>query len=123
MYKTQEKSWMDSEIFTEWIKQLDRKFLAQNRKGAFIVDNCSAHPHVPNLTARDLVFLPPNRTSVTQPMDQGVIRSLKAKYRARVIRKYINAMESKQRIAKNYHAGYNAYARAIMLYITRHNRH
>ena len=100
MYKAQEKSWMDSEIFTEWIKQLDRKFLAQNRKVAFIVDNCPAHPHVPDLTAIDLIFLPPNTTSVTQPMDQGVIRSLKAKYRAKVIRKYINAMESNKELRK-----------------------
>ena len=84
---------MDSEIFTEWVKQLDRKFLAQNRKVAFIVDNCPAHPHVSN-------FLPPNTTSVTQPMDQGVIRSLKAKYRAKVIRKYINAMESNKELPK-----------------------
>ena len=56
MYKAQEKSWMDSEIFTEWIKQLDQKFLAQNRKVAFIVDSCPAHPHVPDLTAIDLIF-------------------------------------------------------------------
>ena len=56
MYKAQEKSWMDSEIFTEWIKQLDRKFLAQNRKVAFIIDSWHAHPHVPDLTAIDLIF-------------------------------------------------------------------
>lgn len=98
MYKAQTKSWMDSEIFTDWIKQLDRKFLAQNRKVAFIVDNCPAHPHVPGLTAIDLIYLPPNTTSVTQPMDQGVIRSLKAKYRAKVIRKYINAIDSNKEL-------------------------
>ena len=40
---------MDSEIFTEWVKQLDRKFLVQNRKVAFIVDNCPAHPDKYNL--------------------------------------------------------------------------
>ena len=78
----------------------ESKFLAQNRKVAFIVDNCPAHPHVPDLTAIDLIFLPPNTTSVTQPMDQGVIRSLKAKYRAKVIRKYINAMESNKELPK-----------------------
>ena len=33
-------------------------------------------------------------------MDQGVIRSLKAKYRAKVIRKYINAMESNKELRK-----------------------
>ena len=33
-------------------------------------------------------------------MDEGVIRSLKAKYRANVIRKYINAMESNKELSK-----------------------
>ena len=100
MCKAQEKSWMDSEIFTEWIKQLDRKFLAQNRKVAFIVDNCPAHPHVPDLTAIDLIFLPPNSTSITQPMDQGVIRSLKAKNRVKAISRYISTMESNKELPK-----------------------
>jgi hypothetical protein len=46
-----------------------------------IVDNCPAHPHVKGLKSMKLVFLPPNTTSVTQPMDQGVIRNLKLHYR------------------------------------------
>ena len=33
-------------------------------------------------------------------MDQGIIPSLKAKYRAKVIRKYINAMESNKELPK-----------------------
>ena len=40
-----------------------------------IVDNCPAHPHVKGLKSVKLVFLPPNTTSVIQPMDQGVIRN------------------------------------------------
>ena len=60
MYKAQRKSWMDSDIFTDWIKQLDQKFLAQNHKVQFIVDNCHAHSHAPELTSSDPIFLPPN---------------------------------------------------------------
>ena len=99
-YKSQAKSWMDSEIFTDWVKQLDRTFHAKSRKLALIVDNCPAHPHIPGLVAIDLIFLPPNTTSITQPMDQGVIRSLKAKYRAKMIRKYINAIDSNKELPK-----------------------
>ena len=31
-YKSQKKSWMDSIIFEEWIRKLDRKFGAEKRK-------------------------------------------------------------------------------------------
>ena len=82
-YKAQQKSWMDSEIFTEYVRKLDALFLNQGRKIFLIIDNCPAHPEVENLEAIELVFLPPNTTSKTQPMDQGVIRSLKAFYRSR----------------------------------------
>ena len=53
----------------------------ENRKVIIIVGNCPTHPIIEGLKAVELVFLPPNTTSKTQPMDQGVIRSLKVKYR------------------------------------------
>jgi hypothetical protein len=45
-----------------------------------IVNNAPIHPHFigdlhPNI---EMVFLPPNNTSWTQPMDQGVIAAFKA---------------------------------------------
>ena len=52
-----------------------------NRKIALVVDNCTAHPVIHGLTNFMLVFLPPNTTAKTQPMDAGVIRCLKAYYR------------------------------------------
>ncbi|XP_057316743.1 tigger transposable element-derived protein 4-like [Hydractinia symbiolongicarpus] len=83
-YTSQKKSWMDSEIFENWVRKLDQKFRVDGRKIVLIIDNCPAHPSISNLTNIHLVFLPPNTTSVLQPMDQGVIRSLKAHYRRRV---------------------------------------
>ena len=98
-YTNQAKSWMDSDIFTRWLKELDRK-IAEGRKITMIVDNCPAHPHVEGLQAVELIFLPPNTTSKLQPMDQGVIRSLKAKYRSAVVKLYINRIESGQELPK-----------------------
>ena len=40
-----------------------------------------------------LFFLPTNTTSTTQPMNQGVIRSLKAKYRKKMGQKIIRSLE------------------------------
>ena len=96
----QEKSWMDSDIFTRWLKELDRKMIAEGRKITMIVDYCPAHPHVEGLQAVELIFLPPNITSKLQPMDQGVIRSLKAKYRSAVVKLYITRIESGKELPK-----------------------
>ena len=93
-YRAQKKSWMDSDLFEEWVRELDAKFAREGRKVALIVDNCPAHPHVEGLQAINLVFLPPNTTSKTQPMDQGVIRSLKAHYRALTVQQYIHAVDN-----------------------------
>lgn len=88
-YRSQKKSWMDCTLFEEWVRELDRTFMGEGRKDALIVDNCAAHPHIEGLKAIQLVFLPPNTTSETQPMDQGVNRSLKAHYRALTVQLFI----------------------------------
>ena len=78
LYRNQKKSWMTGELFEEWVKGLDRGFRVKDRRIALLVDNCPAHPTIEGLTNIHLIFLPPNTTSVLQPMDQGVIRSLKS---------------------------------------------
>ena len=64
-YRVQPKSWISSELFEEWVKEVDQKFGAQKRKIALIIDNCPAHPDVPVLDWVELIFLPPNTTSIT----------------------------------------------------------
>ena len=64
------------------------------------MDNCPAHPQIENLRAVNLIFLPPNTTCQTQPMNQGVIRSTKTYYRRMVVQKYIDATDTKKSIPK-----------------------
>ena len=64
------------------------------RNICMIVDNCPAHPNVDGLKATELRIFPPNTTSKTQPMDQCVIRSTKAKYRSSLIFKMLRAVDS-----------------------------
>ena len=66
---------MDGDLVTEWVKELDQKFAVQDRKIILIVDNCPAHPIVDGLKGTELISLPPNKTSKTQPWNQGVISS------------------------------------------------
>ena len=72
----------------------------KSRKVVLLIDNCPVHPEIKNLTNINLIFLPPNTTSVLQPMDQGVMRSLKAHYRKKVVRLCIKTVESKKPLPK-----------------------
>ena len=99
-YKSQKKSWMDSQIFEEWMRKLARIFQMEGRNIALLIDNCPAHLSVSDRTNVQLVFVPPNTTSVLQLMYQGVIRSLKAHYRGRVVRRLCRALDKTKMLPK-----------------------
>ena len=72
----------------------------EGRKIALLIDNCPPQPSVSILTNVQLVFLPPNTTSVLQPMDLGVIRSLKTHYRGRVVRRLCRPSDKMKTLPK-----------------------
>ena len=86
-YVAQKKSWLNSQIFEDWVRKLDRKFHVHERNNFLIIGNGPAHPSIFNLTNIQLNFFLPNTTSIIQPMDQSVIRILKGHYRGRVVTK------------------------------------
>ena len=63
---------MNSSLFDECVKELDKKFEKENRKVILIVDKNPG-----SLKTVELVFLLPNTTLKTEPMDQVVMRSIK----------------------------------------------
>ena len=87
---------MTSIIFSDWVREQDRKFSLQNRNVAIFIDNCPAHPHVQSLRSVILVFLPPNTTSKTQPFDQGIIANLKHHYPALLLEIMITEMKKNE---------------------------
>jgi hypothetical protein len=93
VYKNNSNSWMTSEIFTEFLQNLNKKMRLNDRKIALIIDNCSAHPSIP-LSNVKLIFLPPNATSRLQAMDMGVIHTLKSHYRQRLVRRMLALFET-----------------------------
>ena len=50
---------MDSVLFEEWVRDINKKFQAEGRKVALIIDNCLAHPIIENLSHVKLVCLAP----------------------------------------------------------------
>ena len=57
-YQSQKESWTDSVLFEEWVRDANKKFQAEGRKVALIIDICLAHPIVENLSHVKLVCLP-----------------------------------------------------------------
>lgn len=83
---------MTSELFEKWLRDWDRDLVTKKKKILLLVDNCPAHPNVTDLNSITLAFLPPNTTSVLQPMDQGIIRALKTNFRKNLVLKMINSL-------------------------------
>jgi hypothetical protein len=85
-------------IFCEWVKYFDRRM--SGRKVLLILDNCSAHTSVENLSSlvelrnTTVLYLPPNMTSKIQPCDAGIIRNFKAYYRQRFNTLLIDRIEN-----------------------------
>lgn len=100
-YRAQSNAWMDAETFTNWFRHvfvpsvkenLKKKGLPEDSKVVLLLDNCKAHPPAEELSVGNIfvVYLPPNVTSLIQPMDQGVIQNFKVNYRRSFMRKLIN---------------------------------
>ncbi|KAH8024352.1 hypothetical protein HPB51_022836 [Rhipicephalus microplus] len=80
---------MTRPIFSSWLQSLDADMRKANRSVCLLLDNCSAHHVDMQLRNVRLAFFPPNCTSVLQPLDHGVIRSVKCAYRERLIQRLL----------------------------------
>lgn len=98
-YYANRKAWMNAEIWTGYVHWLDKIFRKQNRQILLFIDNCLAHPKLPNLTNITIHFLPPNTTSIVQPLDQGIIRAFKAHYRSILTHRLISDFDNQKKIS------------------------
>src|SRR5215510_10649556 len=104
-YHANSKAWMTTEIFCSFLQSLDAQMGAQNRQIILFVDNCAAHPKdTPFLRNVTVVRYPANCTSTLQPRDLGIIHSLKAYYRKRLVQTSIFRIESRKEGKKKINA-------------------
>lgn len=101
-YNHNKKAWMTGFLFEKWIVELDEKFTKEKRNVLFLVDNCSAHNQnvKSKLQSIRLEFFPPNLTSILQPMDKGIIRTIKVHYRNTIVLRLIDRIEKKLPVEK-----------------------
>ena len=103
-WRSNKKAWMTTEIMSDWLVELDNKMKKQKRKIILFMDNATSHPDYLKLKNANLVFVPPNTTSMLQPLDQGIIRSFKVRYRKLLLRhvlSQINSCKSSEELAKS----------------------
>lgn len=108
-YKGQKSAWMNSAIFKDWFKEqfvpsveayADKNNLP--RKAILLLDNAPSHPSADELSDGEIkcVFLPPNVTSLCQPMDQGVLETLKRLYRRKLLSIIIAGMDAGKSVSE-----------------------
>ena len=77
---------LDGQCIISRVGERNKCRIQRQRKVALIIDNCSVHSEIENLSHVKLIFFHSNTTSVIQPMEQGAIRSLKDHCRKRLVR-------------------------------------
>jgi hypothetical protein len=88
-WKANRTAWMNSKLFSEWLIDINQLMIKQSRQVLLFLDNAPSHPVDIQLSNINIVFFPPNTTSVVQPLDQGVIHSFKCHYRRMVVKHII----------------------------------
>lgn len=81
IYKHNKNAWMTTSILKEYHIIINEELIKKGRKILILMDNCPAHNNLGNFSNIKIAFLPHNTTSLIQPLDQGIIRALKANYR------------------------------------------
>uniref|UniRef100_UPI00358E5639 tigger transposable element-derived protein 1-like n=1 Tax=Myxine glutinosa TaxID=7769 RepID=UPI00358E5639 len=95
------KAWMTKVLTSDWLHQCFipevKLYLAEKGlkfKVVLIMDNAGGHAVDLSYDGVQIEFLPPNTTSLIQPMDQGVIRAFKALYTRSALQNLVDAMDS-----------------------------
>lgn len=75
---------MNRAIFFEWLHNFDQHIsITRGRRAVLLIDNDSRHgtyQTIPELRSVRVVFLPKRTTSRIQPLDAGIIASVKRRY-------------------------------------------
>ncbi|KAL2098487.1 hypothetical protein ACEWY4_004967 [Coilia grayii] len=109
------KAWMTKSVNVDWFKQcfiLEVKRYLRGKgldfKAFLLVDNAGGHADDLSYEGVQIEFLPPNTTSLIQPMDQGIIRAFKALYTRNTLQHLVEAMDSDRNFSlKAYWREYN----------------
>ena len=115
-YYSQKNAWMDTALFTKWFHDRfvpnvssELQKLGLPCEAILLLDNAPSHPDASNISSSDgkitCSYLPPNTTSLIQPMDQGVLENIKSLYRREFLLKVVSEEENEPTTVIDYMKG------------------
>nr|XP_033328818.1 tigger transposable element-derived protein 1-like [Megalopta genalis] len=101
-WKANPRAWVTGNLFKDWflncfVPNVERYLRQKNLsfKALLLLDNAPCHPQDMNNPNVKILFLPPNTTSLLQPLDQGIIYTSKTYYIRRGLRWILDVTDSK----------------------------
>ncbi|XP_055383839.1 tigger transposable element-derived protein 1-like [Condylostylus longicornis] len=118
IWMTNRKAWMTAILFKKWYQEHFRpavkSYCERNgleQKALLILDNAPGHPQnlseVQTCLPVEIIFTPPNTTSILQLMDHGVIATFKAYYIRKTFKQLIEAVDNNECSIKEFWENYN----------------
>ena len=86
-------AWMTGEIHHQIMSKLNNEMRLSNHHILYFCDNASSH-QVREYSHIKFLMLPPNATSIMQPLDQGIILSAKRRYKKKLAERYLACVEN-----------------------------
>ncbi|KAF7670509.1 Tigger transposable element-derived protein 6 [Cucumispora dikerogammari] len=93
---------MTTSLFNKWLMEFDDKMKRQKKNILLLMDNCFSHKITYCSSNIELVFLPKNSTSKTQPLDSRIVRSFKAKFYEYQMKKIVMCLDKNISVGELY---------------------
>lgn len=97
LYCSNKSAWMTRIIFEEWLIMINEIMKINERKILLILDNATSHD-VADLSNVKLLYLPPKTSALIQPLDMGVIKAVKDKYREMLSLFILSRLDKKDKL-------------------------
>lgn len=98
-YEHNQKSWMTSSIFKKFLQQWDIDLFLTFQKALVLVNDCPVHSEFDQLRSIKVVYFP--YKSLIQPMELGIIKSLKFQFKKKLILHHVRQIENNQNTKVN----------------------
>ena len=86
-------AWMTGDIHHRIMTKFNNQMRKAGHHVLYVCDNASSH-QVREYSHIKFLMLPPNATSIVQPLDQGIIRSVKRRYKKKLAERYLVSVEN-----------------------------